>query len=157
MDEYLWLLYSLAAVLAWGLWAFMPKMALRTMGANAVFVVEALGAVTVGAVVLVLAPKGFHLLGALCAFGAGIAGYLGILIFIRLVDKQHVGTAAATTALYPVITVILSTVFLHERLSPRQLAGVGLALAAVFLINLPPRQSRDSKQTVESPPPNPPQ
>ena len=153
MEQHLWLLFSLGAVLAWGLWAFLPKVALRGLSANAVFVIEALGAVTVGVVVLVLAPKGFHFLGALCAFGAGVAGYLGIFLFIRLVNKQHVGTAAATTALYPVVTVILSTLLLNERLSLRQLAGVGLALVAVFLINLPGRQKRN----VESAPENPPQ
>jgi len=36
-----------------------------------------------------------------------------------------------------VMTAILARLFLHERLSPLRLAGVGLAISGVVLISLP--------------------
>ena len=137
MEPYIWLICSLGAVLCWGLWAFLPKLALKGATPSAVFVVEALGAVAFGALAFFLADRVFHPLGALFAFSAGIVGYLGVFLFIRLAKDRHIGPAAAATSLYPVVTVILSAVFLKERLSLTQLAGVGLALVAVVLISLP--------------------
>jgi drug/metabolite transporter (DMT)-like permease len=39
-------------------------------------------------------------------------------------------------SLYPVMTVVLAYVFLHERLTPLQLAGVGVALAGVAALSV---------------------
>jgi drug/metabolite transporter (DMT)-like permease len=39
------------------------------------------------------------------------------------------------TALYPVVTVILSLALLQESFSLRRAAGVGLAVAAVWLLS----------------------
>jgi drug/metabolite transporter (DMT)-like permease len=140
MSEYAWLWFSLGAVACWGLWAFLPKIALRKASPAAVFVIEALGAMAVGSVVLALAPKSFHPLGALFAFGAGIAGYAGIYLFIRLADRGSIGTAAAATSIYPVVTVLLGAVFLGERPTLLQAVGVLLAVIAVFLISLPSKR-----------------
>jgi bacterial/archaeal transporter family protein len=38
------------------------------------------------------------------------------------------------SALYPVVTVILAYFFLHEDLSLTRIAGVGCALAAIWLL-----------------------
>jgi len=40
------------------------------------------------------------------------------------------------TALYPASTLVLARVVLHERLSPPQAAGLGVAAAAVVLLAL---------------------
>jgi transporter family protein len=141
LEQHAWLLFSAGAAVAWGLWAFLPKLALARARPEAVFVVEALGAVIAGLCILPFCPRAFHPLGALCAFGAGIVGYVGVFIFIRLADKKQIGPLASTTALYPLVTVFLSALFLDERLTPRQYAGVALALAAVFLINIPAREN----------------
>jgi drug/metabolite transporter (DMT)-like permease len=46
------------------------------------------------------------------------------------------GLAAVIGSLYPVVTIALATVFLHERLARPQAIGVGGALAGVALIAL---------------------
>ena len=47
------------------------------------------------------------------------------------------GTALVIGGLYPVATVILARVFLHERLHGRQRLGVALALVAVVMAAWP--------------------
>jgi drug/metabolite transporter (DMT)-like permease len=49
---------------------------------------------------------------------------------------QHglVSVVAVLGSLYPVATVALAAIFLHERMGPLQGAGAGLALAGVVMI-----------------------
>ncbi len=141
MEEHVWLVFSFGAIAAWGLWSFLPKLALAKASPQAVFVFEAAGAVAMGAVILPFADRDFHPVGALCAFGAGIFGYLGVLTFLRLAEKTCIGPAAAATALYPVVTVVLGAIFLGERPGIRQAIGIALALGSVYLINLPAKRA----------------
>ena len=146
MEQHAWLLFSLAAILAWGLWSFLPKIALSGATPQAVFVFEAFGSIGLGLAVLPFADRNFHLLGALCSFGAGIFGYLGVFTFLKIAQRNLIGPAAAATALYPVVTVVLGAVFLGERPGIRQAAGMALALASVFLINLPAKREAKPPQ-----------
>lgn len=56
-------------------------------------------------------------------------GLLGVSTVMGLLS-----VSAVLTSLYPVITVTLAAIFLHERLKPIQVVGVGCALAGVALI-----------------------
>lgn len=66
----------------------------------------------------------------------GALGTLATLLFVLSTRQQLLAIAAVLTALYPAITVLLAVVFLRERLSVRQLVGLGCAGAAVSLIAL---------------------
>jgi drug/metabolite transporter (DMT)-like permease len=41
------------------------------------------------------------------------------------------------TALFPVVTVILATTLLHERMGTAQKIGLVLALVAIYILSLP--------------------
>lgn len=59
------------------------------------------------------------------------AANVGFLLATRLGD---LGVSAVVVSLYPVVVVLLARIVLHERLTPAQLAGAGLALAASVLL-----------------------
>lgn len=40
------------------------------------------------------------------------------------------------TAMYPVVTVLVAVAFLHERLTWKQVLGLGFATAAFFIFSL---------------------
>jgi drug/metabolite transporter (DMT)-like permease len=42
-------------------------------------------------------------------------------------------------SLYPLVTVAFAVIFLHERLAPAQVVGVGLAIVAAILLSLEPK------------------
>lgn len=90
------------------------------------FAVVAVAARTVGGVrprdLPVLAGIGFADAGANMAFG--VASTLGLL-----------SITAVLGSLYPVMTVLLARVVLHERLSRVQQVGVGAALTGVVLLS----------------------
>jgi len=133
-----WVLYSALALLAWGFWAFFPKMSLNTLDPKTAFMFEVFGGAITGTFVfLLLRPQiaGAEIRGILPAFLTGIAGYLGLLCFMYAIRSGKICVVAPLTALYPVVTMVLAMIFLREKISIVQFAGIILALLSVVLIS----------------------
>lgn len=132
-----WLGNALAALLCWGLWAFFPKLSLaRISPASSVFF-EACGVMATSIVVVMLLGPGIDrdFEGALFAILTGIFGTVGLYFFFCAVKTGPISVISSLTALYPVVTVVLAMIVLHERLALRQIFGVLLALVAAALLS----------------------
>ncbi|MDR3556023.1 MAG: EamA family transporter [Syntrophobacteraceae bacterium] len=134
-----WLLYSILALLAWGLWGFLPKVALGFLDPATAFVFEAFGGALTGLLVmLIFRPRlaGAPIQGILPAFFTGVLGYLGLILFMYAIrEGEKISIIAPLTALYPVVTIGLAMIFLHEKINLVQFAGVVLALISILLIS----------------------
>ena len=134
-----WLLYSILALLTWGVWAFLPKVALGFLDPGTAFTFEALGGAFTGLLVmLIVRPPlaGAPMPGIIPAFLTGVLGYLGLLFFMYAMrGGAKVSIIAPLTALYPTVTIALALIFLGEKLNLVQIAGVFLALISIFLIS----------------------
>ncbi|ADG07470.1 DMT family transporter [Kyrpidia tusciae] len=64
------------------------------------------------------------------------------LIWFRLVQMGEVSRVAALTFLVPVISVVLSALFLHETISGWLFAGLLLIAASIYLVNHTPHPHR---------------
>ncbi len=78
-------------------------------------------------------PPG-RLLPAMTAVGA--LDMAGNAFFVLAVQAGSLAVAAVLSSLYPVTTVILATIFLHERVTRSHAIGIGLAAVAVAFIAL---------------------
>jgi drug/metabolite transporter (DMT)-like permease len=76
--------------------------------------------------------QGFWLYGVL----AGAFDTLGNLLYIGTTRFSRLDAAAMICSLYPAGTILLAALVLGERPTRRQLAGIGLALAAVVLLSV---------------------
>jgi transporter family protein len=134
-----WLLYSILALLTWGVWGFLPKVALGFLEPGTAFVFEALGGASTGLLfMLILRPRlaGAPIMGIIPAFFTGVLGYLGLIFFmyaVRQADK--ISIVAPLTALYPIVTIALALIFLEEKINMVQFVGIVLALISIFLIS----------------------
>lgn len=73
---------------------------------------------------------------ALLAVGSGVLGTSAIAAFLLASRAQALSVAVVLTSLYPAVTVLLGVTVMHERLTRRQLAGLGCAASTVVLVSL---------------------
>jgi transporter family protein len=132
-----WLTFSLMALVLWGVWGLLSKVAAQNLPSQAVYLLAISGHLVV--IAYLASQTGlaipWHPVGVAAALAAGVAMAFGLLFFFRALAHGKASVVVPLTALYPVLTVVLSRVILQESLSPRQVAGVALALLAVWLLS----------------------
>ncbi len=65
----------------------------------------------------------------------GIAYGIGCLFYFLAADKGKIITVVTLTALYPLVTILLSYLVLHETISLKQVGGITLALISIYLMS----------------------
>jgi transporter family protein len=132
-----WLTFSLMALAFWGVWGLLTKVATLHLPPHIAYLISTLGYLPV--VVFLIAHSGFkipwHPAGWGAALAAGICTALGMLCYYRALAGGAAARVVPLTSLYPVVTVILSYLFLKEHLTLRHVSGICLALLAVWLLS----------------------
>jgi transporter family protein len=131
--------WSFLALVAWGIWGFLPKLATKYMSAQSIIIYEVLGGLSIGLVCLYFAgmrPE-THPKGILCASLTGIVGLLGGLFYLLAVAKGKVSVVVTMTALYPIITIGLAALLLKEPVTLKQGFGMVLAVVSIILLAAP--------------------
>jgi bacterial/archaeal transporter family protein len=135
-----WLVFALLTVLLWGGWGFASRRLGSALSAEHNLVLSSLGLIPIVLFLHWTTPLAARQLGrgAGIAAAAGLFGGTGNLLFYGLLSAgEKASTVVPLTALYPVVTLILATTLLGERLRRPQVAGVVLALGAIYLFNVP--------------------
>jgi bacterial/archaeal transporter family protein len=132
-----WMLYSLLAVLSWGIIGLFQK-----IGASRISEASLLAWLLVGLLLLMpwllvktdLRPVGFQ--NALIGFLAGTTNGLGLwFLFAAFKNGAKASVAVPLTALNPLLTIVFAFLFLAERLTVLQCVGVVLALISGAMIS----------------------
>src|SRR5262245_25501665 len=135
-----WLIWSLAALLSWGVWAILSKLIGTTLSAAQSQALSTIGLVPVMIALGVsgrLSTSGHRLRGTLCAFAAGILGCAGNIAYYHALNRGgKAATVVPLTALYPLVTIVPAVVVLRVKLNRIQIAGVLLSLTAIYLFNV---------------------
>lgn len=132
-----WIIWSILALLSWGFFGFFPKLSVRYMRPESAIIFEALGGLVVALIALYkvdFRPE-IHPQGILYAALTGFVGVMGALFYMQAATTKNVSVVAAITAVYPIITIALAMLLLRESLTWRQIAGMALALIAIWLIS----------------------
>ncbi len=132
-----WLPAAIISLLSFGLWGFFTKIALTYVDAKSALVYNTFGVLIIGFIILytqelkpIIAWKGV-------SFGllTGIAYGIGCLFYLFAADKGKLITVVTLTALYPLVTIILSWMLLHETISTRQMLGIMFSIIAIWLMS----------------------
>ncbi|MFZ5775016.1 MAG: EamA family transporter [Thermodesulfobacteriota bacterium] len=133
-----WLLPAFISLFIYGLWGFFPKLAVTHIQPASALVYEIGGALLVGLFALYLVdfrPE-VHAQGILFAVLTGVAGMAGTLFYFSAAKTGKISVVVSMTALYPLITILLAAVFLHEPISARQMLGMVFAVIAILLFTV---------------------
>ena len=131
-----WLVWTMLAMITFGAWGFFPKLAVSYINPQSALVYQVIGGVFVGIISLAMVnfrPE-IHPMGILYAALTGITGVLGTLFYYAAADRGQISVVVSLTALYPLITILLAIIFLHETLVLKQYIGLGFALTAIILL-----------------------
>ncbi|MBE9185156.1 EamA family transporter [Microcoleus sp. LEGE 07076] len=134
-----WLIYALCCSLLYGFWGFFSKLATQYIDYNTAFVYEAVGAI-LATLLIIVKTNNFNLQGDLrgiiFALLVGVCGTVASLVFFIAIAKGPVASTVSITSLYPIVTVLLSFIFLKEPITLFQTLALFFAVVAVILSSL---------------------
>ena len=136
-----WLFYSMAVTILWGVWgAFIEIPEKAGFPATLGYSVWALTMipVTIIALKLINWKLDHDRRSILLGMSAGLLGCSGQLILFQCLRIGPAYIVFPIISLYPVVTIILSVLFLKERASLRAWIGIVLALMAIVMLSYKP-------------------
>ena len=134
-----WFWYSVLCILCWGGWALLAKMGSYQVPAEASQFFFAWGAVPVALVLL--AGRRFRLernrKGVFYSIANGVLSAIGSwALFAAYRTGGNTSVITTVTAMYPLISVVLAILVLHERLTKLHVIGLGFAAAAFVIFSI---------------------
>ena len=133
-----WFIYAVLTLFSWGMWGVCSKLASGYSRPRQTLLFQAVGAAAFALVILVL--ERFQIqrttLGFSWSFAAGFVNFFGFLFFFWAIDngKDKTSSIIAVSSLYPVVTILVSLIFLHEKITLRSGLGIVLAVVACYLL-----------------------
>jgi len=132
----IWYVYAVLTVATWGLWGVFSKLASNYSKPKQALLFQTVGVLAFAVVVLFM--ERFRFEWSLPGFSwdavGGFFAFIGFLTFFAALDLGKTSTVVTLSALYPLVTILISIAFLHERLTARQAVGIVLALIANALL-----------------------
>jgi transporter family protein len=137
-----WLWFAIIALVFYGLTGITQKLSTNRISTQLSFLWFAYAMIAISTVLMVSVPMHWHVsrLVAILAIAGGALNGLGALTsFAALESGGKASVVISLISLYPLLTVILAVIFLHEGLTRAQLAGIVLAIAAAILLSMEPK------------------
>jgi bacterial/archaeal transporter family protein len=128
---------AILSLISFGLWGLFSKITLQYVDAKNALIYQTIGVLLIGFLTLYLVDfkLTFNSKGISYGLLTGIAYGVGCLLYLIAADKGKISTIVTLTALYPVITILLSYFILQEAITLKQVFGFGFALIAIYFLS----------------------
>ena len=132
-----WQFFTATTLLTWGIWGFASKLASNSVPPKPALLFQCVGVMAFSLVVLTM--ERFRMPWSAPGFAwaslAGFFAFVGFLTYFSALQKGPTSVVVVVSALYPLVTIVLSVALLHERLNLRQAFGIGLAIVAAVILS----------------------
>ena len=131
-----WYAYSILRFVLWGFWGVFTKLAVASSKPRYMLLFQAVGILIFALLMLLLVRFSIEwsTRGFVFSVLAGLAAFIGFLTFFLALERGNASTVVTLSALYPVVTIVISILFLHEKLTRTQGIGIIFALIASVLL-----------------------
>jgi len=131
-----WYVLTLLALVCFSLGSFFGKLASFKDIPYRVYFFEGVGTLTVFTTFIIWNRNAVFSNFALNipALAMGLSWGIGTVLFIIAIKYAKLSVLVPLSAVYPALTVLLALIFLGERLGPREIAGVLLAVVSAALL-----------------------
>lgn len=140
MKNKLWLVFILITIATWGVWGAFSDLQMDKDGIpeTVVYILWALTMVPC-AIVALIVNKGKFMhdwKSALLGCTVGLLGAGGQLVLFKALSMGPAYIIFPFISMSPVIVIVLASIFLKEKANKWQMAGIGMALAAILLLSI---------------------
>src|SRR5947208_16513929 len=138
MNFPLWLLFALITLVFWGITGVTQKLSTNAISTELSFLWFALAFIPIALVVLLAAPLDWHVRpGVFClaVVGGALNGLGAMTSFKALESGGKASIVIPLCYLYPLVTIFLALILLHEKVTRTEIAGIVLALVAAILLS----------------------
>lgn len=144
----LWLFFALITLIFWGITGVTQKLSTNFISTELSFFWFVLAFLPIALVILLTVPLDWHLKAWvfwLAVIGGALNGLGAMTSFKALESGGKASIVIPLCYLYPLITILLALLFLHEKVTRTEVAGITLALVAALLLSreAPPDDSSD--------------
>lgn len=131
-----WLTPSILSLLSFGFWGLFTKIAVDYIDFKSALVYQSLGVLVVSLIGLSLVAfkPSTDSKGILFAVLTGLSYALGCLFYFIAASRGKLMTVVTLTALYPLVTIVLSYFLFNEAISIKKAIGITFAFIAIFLM-----------------------
>ena len=141
---HVWLGFAILALVLWGITGVTQKLSTNRISSERSFLWFCWAMVALSVVVLLVAHPhwGLGRVVVLCSVAGGALNGLGAWTSFRALESGgKASIVISLVSLYPLLTVVLAVLLLHERLTMLQTAGAVTAIAAAILLSMesPPK------------------
>jgi bacterial/archaeal transporter family protein len=133
------LIGGIVLLLLFGLWGITAKLAMGGIGLQIVIWAQ-IAQTLIFPIYFVLFKDllplkldGGAIVWALITGALGLGGTIMLYLMLRIAPTSIV---IPLSALYPVVTIILSYLILHEKITPQQWLGIAFAIVAIALLSI---------------------
>lgn len=134
-----WLLFSLIALLFWGVFSATQKVATNYISAEWSYISFIVSSLVIAIIFLFFGELDFNLSQRTMVLGslAGMLNGLGVLASFVAYGAEGKASKVTTIAgaLQPVFTIVLAIIFLNESLSMMESGGIAIAISAALLLS----------------------
>lgn len=134
-----WIYWAIITVISFGIWGAFSKVAVESIGWKNTTLFYTIGFVWVAPALFILYHPSVATLSRSAVIFAILAGAVSVAAIIGFNIALTTGEASIVvpvTSLYPLVTIIISLLFLHEKISFIQGAGIILAIVAITLMSM---------------------
>lgn len=134
-----WLIFAVIALVLWGASGVTQKLATNRISSQLSFLWFSCAMLAISAVLAIAVPIQWHprpLILGLSIVGGFLNGLGALTSFSALECGGKASIVISLISLYPLLTVAIAVLFLHERLEPVQIVGIVLAIGAAILLSL---------------------
>ena len=133
----MWLFFALITLIFFGLSGDTQKLATNEISMELSYFWFVLAMLLIALAIVILVPLDWHIRSKIVvlAMAGGLLNGLGAMTSFKALE---VGGKASIVVplcyLYPLVAIFLALVFLHEKLTGTEVAGIALAVVAAFLL-----------------------
>jgi transporter family protein len=134
-----WLLFATIALVFWGLTGVTQKLSTNRISSELSFLWFAYAMIAISIVLVLTVPMHWNVTSTtlwLAIAGGSLNGLGALTSFAALESGGKASVVISLISLYPLLTVMTAVLFLHEHLTPVQITGIVLAIAAAILLSL---------------------